>query len=151
MTNNTEDERIILFKRLTEKKDQILKATQAIEIQRNNYVKQNKQDSDGEIESEIYKNLYTIIASLSELMAYSGAGNDVLKTLTEYTMSNRIKDRSIFIDDFNNSSDRGHIAGSKVLDSLCVACNVIAIHWRLKREPIVKIERLESIIKLSNI
>ena len=154
MTNqNTpiESERVLVYRRLTEKKDRMLEATIEIEDIRRKYLNQNQKDEDGSIESEIYKKIYTIIACLSELIGYTqGRGIDIYKALLNYAIFDRSSTNSRFSQQHAHPEETHgyHIAASKVIDALCVAVNSIIITWSFKRYPIVSIDKLESSIQL---
>lgn len=151
-TQNTHpnDERVLVYQRLTQQKDKIVEATCQIEDLRKKYLNQNQRDEDGSIESEIYKRIYRIIACLSELIGYTeGRGNDVYRTLLNFSIFSRSVYGSRFSQEQSPSTrtSSSHIASSRVLDAACVAVNSVTITWRLKRDPIVRIERLESIFQ----
>jgi hypothetical protein len=151
-TQNTypNNERILVYQRLTQKKDKILEVTCEIEDFRKKYLNQNQRDEDGSIESEIYKRIYMIIACLSELIGYTeGRSNALYRTLLNYSIFSRSSYGSRFSQEESpsNETNSGHIASSRVLDAICVAVNSVIITWSLKRDPIVKIEGLESIFQ----
>jgi len=150
-TDRFDNERMLVFRRLMQKKEQALVATCEIEGLRNKYINQNRKDDDGSIESEIYKRIYTIIECFSELVGYTeGRGNALFNTLVSYAMFSRSENGSKFLWE---SAERGqgkefHIAGSKMLDAVAVAANSLIVTWRFKREPIVSIGKLESILQV---
>ena len=95
-----QSERLVLFNRLIKQKDAILTATQDIEDLRKQFMKANKKDVDGVIESEIQKRLYTIISALSELTAYMDNAQEFSKILIEvaqWVASRRIAEKSPFL------------------------------------------------------
>ena len=148
-TQNTcpDDERTLVYQRFTRDKDKIVEATCEIEDLRKRYLNQNQRDEDGSIESEIYKRIYRIIACLSELIGYTeGKGNALYRTLLNFSIYSRSTYGSRFSQEQSPSTITGasHIASSRVLDALCVAVNSVIITWRPKRDPIVRIEKLES-------
>jgi len=146
-----DNERILVFRRLMQKKEQILVAACEIEDLRNKYINQNRKDDNGSIESEIYKRLYTIIECFSELVGYTkGRGNGLLTTLVNYTMFNRSTSGSKFLCESVETGQEKefHIAGSKVLDAVAAAANSLMVTWSFKREPIVSIGKLESILQV---
>lgn len=148
------DERSLLYQRLTRNKDKILESTHKIEDCRKKYLNQNQHDEDGSIESEIFKQIYTIIACFSELVGYTqGKSNDLYLTLLNYSIFSRSTDGSRFSQtkSTNDKDDYSHIACSGVLDALCVAVNSIIITWKPKKDPIVNFAglKLESLFHLN--
>jgi hypothetical protein len=149
-----DSERIVVFQRLMQKKEQILIATYEIEDLRRKFINQNRKDDSGEIESGIYKRIYSIIEGLSELIGYTeGRGNELFKVIVDYATFNRSEDRSKFLNPdilkvMYKDLKEFSIADSRVLDALAATANSLIITWKFKREPFVKIENLESIIQI---
>jgi hypothetical protein len=135
---------------LIKQKDAVLTATQNIEELRKQYVQANKKDEDGTIESEIYKNIFIILSSLSELFAYTkNPGlSKILLTTTDWAGSRRQEEKSRFLKG-NDGKEGCHIAESAALDAMCVTVNVVVLlEWRLKKEPLVNIQNLESLVQM---
>jgi len=146
---HVENERILLYQRLTQKKDKILEATCEIEDLRRKYINQNQKDDDAFIESEIYKKIFIIIEGLSEIIGYiQPRGIELYKDILNYALHSRSLNGSRFSLAGNKSQSYSHIAVSSVLDAICVSVNSITITWRFKREPIVNLGNLESLIQL---
>jgi hypothetical protein len=143
-----DNERILLYQRLTQKKDKILEATYEIEDLRKKYLNQDQKDENASIESEIYKKIYTIIECLSEIIGYT-QGRGIYSALLNYATHSRSKYGSRFsqLQKPSQKIEYDHIAVSPVLDALCVASNSIIITWTFKREPIVNLGNLESLIQ----
>lgn len=151
-TQNTSfgEERVIIYQRLTQEKDKIVEATCQTEDLRKEYLNQNQRDEDGRIECEIYKRIYRIIACLSELVGYTeGRGYKLYCTLLDFSISSRSVYGSRFSQEQSLSSgtSSSHIASSRVLDAVCVTANSVVITWRMKRDPVVRIEQLESLFQ----
>jgi hypothetical protein len=149
--NNQENERIIIYKRLIQRKDKILEVTCEIEDLRKRYINQHQEDNDGSIESEIYKRLFIIVECLSELVGYTeGRSNSLFLTQLNYVSNSRRFAGSKF-SRMNASSEPqqyDHIAISPVLDAICASVNAPIITWNFKNRPIVNIGNLESFIQL---
>jgi hypothetical protein len=157
MTENnmqTENERIILFQRLMQKKEQLLQVSCEIEDLRKQFLNQEQNDEEGIIESEIYKKIYTILECMSELAGYTqGRGLISLHYLINHFSYYRLKSGSIYVGETIVQKDENykHIALSPVLDAMCIAVNCVNISWNFKREPSVafeKIDGLNQILKL---
>jgi len=144
------NERLELFRRLIKQKDAILTASQEIEDFRKQFLQANKKDVEGTIESEIQKRIYVIISALSELAAYSqNRGiSQILLTTVHVATFHRVSERSQFLEDNNPSGMIGHIAMSQLLDALCASVNLVRIEWRLKKDPSVNLQGLESLLQL---
>jgi hypothetical protein len=146
-----QNERLVLFNRLIKQKDAILTATQNIEDLRKRYVQANKKDEDGVIESEIQKRLYTIISALSELTAYMDNAQEFSKILIEvaqWVASRRIAEKSPVLSGDTSTEAGVHIAQSRMLDAVCVCVNTVHVELRLKKEPLVNIQNLESLVQM---
>jgi hypothetical protein len=76
-----QSERVILLQRLISQKDSLLKASQEIEELFYQYRVAGESDPTGELEKEVWKRLHLIIAVLSELISYSNAGKNFMRTL----------------------------------------------------------------------
>ncbi len=149
-------ERIMLFQRLMQKKDQILTSTHEIEDFRRKFVSQGRKDDSGEIESGIYKRIYSIIEGLSELVGYADdEARRQFHVTVDFATQNRTQGNSKFLNPdvlkvmFNDVTEY-NIADNRVLDALAAMANSITITWKLKKEPLVNFSnfKLESIISI---
>ena len=145
-----DSERILLYQRLTQKKDKVLEATCEIEDLRRKYINQNQKDENANIESEIYKKIYIIIECLSEIIGYTKRGIELYLDLLKYAMNSRSRYHSRFSQGGkpSQSQEEYHIAVSPMLDALCVAANSITLAWNFKREPVVNLGNLEALIQV---
>jgi hypothetical protein len=136
------EERIILLSRLWDRKDAILKASHAIEDLRYDYIANGRNDTGGKIEVELFKQVYSILSSLSELAAY-GASSTLISIITNFT-ANYPR-----LAHYSQSPDKYlHLAETKTLGALCTAANSVMIKWDLKRGPVISIDKLESVIQI---
>jgi len=139
--DNRSEEGVILLNRLIERKNLLLNATQQVEDLRNEYITKGDKDPDGRIERELYKNIYTIVSCLSELMfnAEHGIGARLMPEITKFL--------STYPRGLNEPLP---LIKGKSLTLLCVLANSIPIIWTSKKGPFTKIENLDSIIKMFN-
>jgi len=149
--NQGDNERIILFQRLMQKKDQVLQVSCEIEDLRKQFISQGNSDEDGTIEMEIFKRIYSIMECLSEMSGYTqGKGLSVFHGVMDYFGSYRLKSGSKYskLQTVEREELYAHIATSPVLEAMCIAANSANITWYFKREPSVSFERLESLAQI---
>ena len=147
---DVQTERLVLFNRLIQQKDAILNASMEIENSRKRFLQANKKDEDGTIECEIQQRIYVIISALSELVAYSkNEGiSQILLTTVQMATQHRTYEHSQFISKEVGDKAIDHIALSKVLDALCASANMVSVEWRLRKDPLVNFQNLESILQM---
>jgi hypothetical protein len=141
--DNQSEEGIILLNRLIERKNLILSTTQEIEDLRNEYIAKGEKDPDGSIEARLYKHLYTIVSCLSEITinaALHGVRYQLVPKMVEFV--------SNYPRGFNEPLP---LIKTKSLTAFCLAANSVPIMWISKKGPFLKIENLDSLIKMFSI
>lgn len=134
-------ERLRILERLFQKKEAILCASQAIEDLRVKYLANNKQDSEGELEAELYKQIYTIISCLSELTSYA-TSSSLAGTIVQYVSS---MPRLV-----QGQNAHTPLIERHTITALCASANAVIIRWDFKKGPIVSLDKIQidSIIQL---
>lgn len=136
-------------KRLFDRKDAILRASQDMEDLRSEYKAKGCKDPDGRIEAEVFKRIYTITSCLSELIAYA-ENPSPFRILINSLPDLLIPARAIGSKPGEKETENGalHIVEFKSITFICLWANSIEIHARGKKEPFVKIGELGSLINL---
>ena len=143
-----EDHTNIMLERLFDRKDTILRASQEIEDIRSEYRLKGCKDPDGNIEAEVFKRMYTIIACLSELSSYANTSSS-LYSLVRFLVSVRHL-RSQF-EDREGESEGLHVLQYDSISAFCALANAVQIRWGTKKEARKSDHNIESIIKEFNL
>ena len=134
------EEKVIQLNRLLDRKDLLLSATQRVEELRNEYFNNGEKDPEGKIETELYKNIYTIISCMSELIAYLisiGVKSTAMDTIIKFLSTYPPKVQTPL-----------PLIKTKALYGLCLLANSLPAAWMLKKESLIKIENLDSLIDI---
>lgn len=136
-------------KRLFDRKDAILRASQDMEDLRSEYKAKGCKDQDGRIEAEVFKRIYTITSCLSDLIAYAKNPSPfriLISSLPDLLLPVRAIGSKLVDKETKNGAP--HIVQFKSITLICLLANSIEIHARGKKEPFVKIGELGSLINL---